>query len=148
MMDKKGQGLSTNAIILIIMGVAILVILIVGFTYVWEGIGSRIQKDNIGTIVSSCQTACSTQTVYDFCSKQNDLTDENGVKTTTSCQVLASVSDFLEYGLDPCPSIDCKVTCENLKVNDKAGATNATEGYDVTSIAYNLPAGSKCIIPK
>ena len=150
MENKRGQGLSTNAIILIILGVAILVILIIGFTYVWGGLGERIKKDNIATIVSACQTACSTQSVYDFCSKKNELIDEDGKEFVTSCQLLASVDEFIKYGLESC-AIDCKVECKDLEINGKTGVVGDTlpaDAYDVSVPAYGLESEKVCSIAK
>jgi hypothetical protein len=150
MENKRGQGLSTNAIILIILGVAILVILIIGFTYVWGGLGERIKKDNIATIVSACQTACSTQSVYDFCSKKNELIDEEGKEFVTSCQLLASVDEFIKYGLESC-AIDCKVGCEELEINGETGVIGDTlpaDAYDVSTAAYGLETEKVCSIAK
>jgi hypothetical protein len=154
MENKRGQGLSTNAIIMIILGVAILVILIVGFTYVWGGLGERIQKDNIATIVSACQTSCSTQAVYDFCSKQQELIDENGRSITTSCSLLAGLPEFQLFGLDSCPAIDCKVECGDLKIDGKAGTitqapVDTDTHYYLSNIAFGLDKSKdNCSIAK
>jgi len=69
-MDKRGQGLSTNAIILIILGVVVLAVLIIGFTMGWDTIAPWLSKDNVQNIVTSCETACVIQNVYDYCTSE------------------------------------------------------------------------------
>ena len=66
MQNKRGQGLSTQAIILIVLGVAVLVIMIIGFTVGWDKIAPWLSRDNVDSIVTQCEVACSTQSVYDF----------------------------------------------------------------------------------
>ena len=102
-MDKRGQGLSTNAIILIVLGVVVLVILILGFTMGWERIAPWMSKDNVDTIVNQCSVACSTQSVYDFCTKTRELKADGlpgGVKSFKgNCSYFSTIKD--------CPSITC-----------------------------------------
>ena len=45
-MEKRGQGLSTSAIILIILGVVVLVVLIAGFTIGWSALKDYINPSN------------------------------------------------------------------------------------------------------
>ena len=69
MLNKRGQGLSVNAIILIVLGIVVLVILIAGFTLGWQNIAPFLSADNVGTVAKSCQAACSTGDTYGFCTK-------------------------------------------------------------------------------
>ena len=120
--QKRGQGLSTNAIILIVLGVVVLVILIAGFTMGWRNVAPWLSSENVGTIVTSCDTSCSTNNVYAFCSKDRELVDSEKKKVKTTCVILAEVSDFSKYAIDECSSIDCELLCSDLKINDKQGA--------------------------
>ena len=43
--NKKAQGLSTNAIILIVLGVIVLAVLVIGFTMGWDFIASRLSDE-------------------------------------------------------------------------------------------------------
>ena len=152
MMNKRGQGLSTNAIILIILGVAVLVMLIIGFIYVWQSLSTRIKQDNITNIVSSCQTSCSTDAGYDFCSKVNTLIDETSKEIKTTCYLLSTVPEFSKYQLGSCAQIDCKVQCGELKIDENSGviadALPTEEHYVVTGAAHNLTSGKVCSILK
>ena len=67
-MNKRGQGLSVNAIILIILGVFVLAMLIIGFTIGWGTLKDKlVPSNNVKTIVDACALASGTQSVYDFC---------------------------------------------------------------------------------
>ncbi|HEB46901.1 MAG TPA: hypothetical protein ENI22_00335 [Candidatus Pacearchaeota archaeon] len=105
MENKRGQGLSTNAIILIILGVVVLIILILGFTMGWEKINPFISTSNVETIKTSCGVACATNNIFDFCSQERTLKTE-GVELTGTCSVLNDTA-YPQYGIDTCSSITC-----------------------------------------
>ena len=106
--DKKGQGLSTNAIILIILGVVILVVLILGFTVGWAKFMPFIKTNNVQNIVTSCETACVTGAQYDWCSTVRSVSDGTNLKFDATCNQLAG-TDYVtrNYGVGACPSITC-----------------------------------------
>ena len=104
--NKKGQGLSVNAIILIILGLVVLVALILGFTLGFQGLKDIFSTNNVGTIASACQTACATNAQYDFCTSPRDLKADNGVQIKDStCLYLAEKR--LEFGVSKCAEIIC-----------------------------------------
>ncbi|MBU2504050.1 MAG: hypothetical protein KJ879_03305 [Nanoarchaeota archaeon] len=107
-MNKRGQGLSTNAIILIILGVIVLVVLILGFTIGWAKLFPFIQSNNVQNIVTSCETACTTGAQFDWCSAQRNLNDGTS-KETDDCQGFATDLKYSgrNYGINTCPSITC-----------------------------------------
>ena len=107
MENKRGQGMSTSTIILLILGLIILVILVLGFTLGWNKIAPFINSNNIETIRNSCGAACSTGSVYDFCSIERDIKDGVNKKFTATCQELVTNVTFTArgYGLTPCPDI-------------------------------------------
>jgi len=108
MQNKKGQGLSTSAIILIILGVAILVFLIIGFTMGWNRILPWLGGNNVDSIVQQCSTACLAGNKYAFCSQQRELKAENNVKVTASCEEFSTnTEDYSLYGIEECDSIPC-----------------------------------------
>lgn len=109
--DIKGQGLSTNAIILIILGVVVLVILILGFTIGWSKILPFFPSNNVENIKTTCGTACSTANMYDFCSlprtlKATDL-PAGGKEFVGNCSFFSSDAAYLKYGIGTCSSITC-----------------------------------------
>ena len=116
MKNKRGQGLSTNAIILIILGVVILVVLIVGFTVGWNKLLPFISTNNIDTIKTSCGIACSTSSAFDYCSVEREVKDGENDKFSETCYNLAEMTDAGEkyagrnYDIEACPSVSCSGT--------------------------------------
>ncbi|MBU1129238.1 MAG: hypothetical protein KJ949_01245 [Nanoarchaeota archaeon] len=112
-MNKRGQGLSTSAIILIILGVVILALLIFGFSTGWKSFSKYLQpdEDNVQTIVTSCELACSSQAIYDYCTKQRELEASNlptGDKSVMkTCNQFATEVGYESYGISECSAIDC-----------------------------------------
>ena len=107
--NRRGQGLSTNAIILIILGVIILVILIAGFTLGWNKLLPLISTNNIDTIKTSCGIACSTESAFDYCSVEREVKDGTNDKFSDTCNNLANSVDYAErnYGIGSCAAITC-----------------------------------------
>lgn len=159
MENKRGQGLSTNAIILIILGVAILVILIIGFTIGWSTLVPFLRTDNVDTIVKSCETSCSTQSKFSYCSKVMELQGSENDEVKATCYLLEKVPQFDKYGLGAC-SLSCsKISaCTDISytVGDVAAVKAVKQTTDcdtatqleVTDLANDLQTGEKCCIAK
>lgn len=109
MINKKGQGMSISTIILLILGLVILVILILGFTIGWNKMAPWISTNNVDTIKTSCETACSTGGTYDFCSLKRDIKDGTNDKFKATCNdLLTNVTlKARNYGVEDCPAITC-----------------------------------------
>lgn len=125
-MDKRGQELSTNAIIMIILGVVVLVVLIAGFYFGWGSIKDRIMgsKSNVDKISEACNLACSTNSAYDYCNMKRELTDEDGNKLQNVTCYMLSVDDIIKkFGIGECSQVDCKtiVKCADWKYADSSG---------------------------
>ncbi len=108
--NRRGQGLSTNAIILIILGVIILVILIIGFLMGWQQLRDRIfPSNNVKDVVQNCNIACSTENVYEFCTLKRELKagdlpgDVKSIEET--CKFFAETVDYTPYGIKTCPGL-------------------------------------------
>ncbi|MCW8965129.1 MAG: hypothetical protein OQK82_00370 [Candidatus Pacearchaeota archaeon] len=106
--DKRGQGLSTSAIILIVLGVFILAIMIIGFMVGWNRIAPWLSNENVDNIVNSCVTACTTGSVYGYCSKPMNLNDGEDEYSAT-CYAMSIGDEFSVYGIDSCSDLDCNV---------------------------------------
>ena len=109
--NTKGQGLSTNAIILIILGIVVLVILILGFTIGWSKILPFFPSNNVENIKTTCGTACSTASTYDFCTlprtlKASDL-PAGGKEFVGNCSFFSTDANYLKYGIETCSSVTC-----------------------------------------
>lgn len=103
--NKKGQGLSVNAIILIVLGIIVLVLMILGFTLGWSKILPFISTNNVNNLVTSCSAACSTNGQFDFCSSKRELkADEVNLKDVT-CNYISK--NQTRYGIAACPSVSC-----------------------------------------
>lgn len=111
MMNKRGQGLSTNAIILIILGIIVLVILIIGFTFGWGKLNPFIATNNVEQIKTSCSTSCATGNVFDYCTQNRTLKVEglpgNVKEVKNTCSFFATTSEYDAYGVEECSSIEC-----------------------------------------
>jgi hypothetical protein len=82
--DKKGAEMTISTIITIVLGLALLVVLILGFTSGWSNLWDRIigiggGGDNVQTIVQSCELACTTNAQYDWCSKVRNVKYKNSI---------------------------------------------------------------------
>lgn len=117
MQNKRGQGLSTNAIILIVLGIVVLAVLVIGFTMGWDKIAPWISKSNVDTIATQCSVACSTGSVYDYCTQERTLkADDLKEGTTAKKSVTGSCDAFSDdsnkpnlerYGIAKCSTITC-----------------------------------------
>ncbi len=109
--NRKGQGLSTNAIILIVLGVIVLIVLIIGFTVGWSKILPFISStNNIDTIKNSCGIACSTNSAFDYCSVIREVNDGVNPEFENNCNNLANNVEKYgsrNYGIEKCPAITC-----------------------------------------
>ncbi len=91
-MNKRGQGLSTGAIVLIILGVIVLAILAFGFSLGWNKLMPFLSTNsNVNTVSTQCSTACATGVTYDYCSQQRNVTT-NGKTYQGTCAAFASAS--------------------------------------------------------
>lgn len=116
--NRRGQELSTNAIIMIIIGIIVLVVLVLGFTIGWNKLLPFVfSSNNVENIKTACSFSCSTSNTYDFCSaprtlKAEDLplppgADGKVPKSVIGNCNLFSSGDYAKYGIAPCPAVSC-----------------------------------------
>jgi len=143
--NKKAQGMSTNTIILLILGVIVLVVLILGFTSGWNVFKNIASPTNVENVVDECATSCGLNQKFSFCTAERVLrVNEEKIKMKTSCAVLSELPELKRYDIEPCPGIQCELDCEEIKINDKYGSMDLTEGYNVSS----LIAEGNCFVAK
>lgn len=106
-MNKRGQELSTSTIILIILGVIILVVLVIGFTIGWNKIIPYVSSSNTDTVSTQCLSACSTSSVYDFCSRTFAFNTGTITINNATCNYLAQQQS--QYGITGCSSVTCSM---------------------------------------
>jgi len=121
--NKRGQGLSTTAIILIVLGVLVLVILLVGFSAGWDKIAFWVGGgDNVDSITQACAVACTTDSTYNFCTKKRDLKADGVELKDVTCFYLSEKQGT--YGVDKCSGItSCDVVFANDEVDAKTKCT-------------------------
>lgn len=107
MKNKRGQGLSTNAIILIILGIIVLVMLVLGFTIGWSRLLPFLSRENVDSVVNGCIAACSSNSIYGFCTRVRELVPAEGDSVEATCKEFATNTDYEKYGIEDCPSIPC-----------------------------------------
>lgn len=132
--SKKAQGLSTNAIILIILGVIILVVLVAGFALGWNTIFPFLKQNNVDSVKNACISACSTEGAYDYCYYKRDLKADDASIEDATCFFLAS--KMTKYGVAPCSSI----SCENVVFD----AAECAEGKDLQKLEGKKVVHSSC----
>ena len=105
MLNKRGQGMSTNAIILIVLGIVVLVVLILGFTMGWGKLAPWLSANNVDTIVTACEASCATGASFDFCLSTRNLKAEDVKLKDVTCNYLAKYK--ARYGIATCSSLPC-----------------------------------------
>ena len=141
--NKKGQGLSTNAIVLIVLGVLVMVMLIAGFALGWDKIAPWIKaKDNVDQVKQACELSCTTNAAYGFCFAEKELftQDESESFEEVSCYYLSK--KFSKAGIENCPSISCNIF-DDL---EKAKAGCKSEGEKVNYLGKTKVDSYTCLI--
>jgi hypothetical protein len=120
-MNKRGQDLTLGTVILIVLGIAVLVFLIFGFSSGWGNLWDRITnavggKANLDTIRSGCELACAQNSIDNWCNHQRTVRFPNeitigGKKTKTTagnCSYFVEEAEILKgLNVEPCPKINC-----------------------------------------
>lgn len=136
MQNKRGQGLSTNTIILIILGVLVLVILVLGFALGWDKIASWISpSNNVNDVATSCLSFCNMKDRYNYCNNNVELKTEDG-KFIGSCYSFSLADGYTKYGIEECEALNCKsyVECANWVITeDKEDMPVKIGGVDMTT---------------
>lgn len=149
MINKKGQGMSTSTIVLLVLGLIVLVVLSLGFYMGWERFSTILQSSNVDDIVTQCNIACSMNSQYDYCSANKQLVDADRNKIKTTCAVFATEPSMREFGIAECSTITCEKTCDSISINDKAGILvpeSTLSTYDVSALVGGIEPGMKCAI--
>ncbi len=119
-MNKKGQNLTLGTIILIVLGIAVLVFLIFGFSTGWNNMWNKITnlgggEANVNTVKQSCDLACSTQDKTGFCIQKRvvkyvDSSDPSAIITHsngTCNDWINGTGEYSNMAVSPCPAITC-----------------------------------------
>lgn len=116
MQNKKGQELSTNTVIILVLAVLVLVFIIVGFSVGWNKIFPFISPpNNVKDVNDKCNLACSTQDTYGWCTSSRDVKLEQSIlvngaqrkEFSATCAQLTSETQYAVLGTVKCPAITC-----------------------------------------
>ncbi|MEK6926324.1 MAG: hypothetical protein AABW50_03535 [Nanoarchaeota archaeon] len=108
--NKRGQGLSTSTIILLVLGLIILVVLIYGFYTGWKFLKDSTPDNNVDQVAQACQQACITKSTYDFCSRQRQITVGDQTPILGTCDGFSDSTSSVykaEYNIVTCSDITC-----------------------------------------
>ncbi len=116
--DKKGQQMTLGTIIAIVLGIAVLVLLIWGFSSGWNNLWDRISEVgggsiNVDTIKNACVLSCQKGSSYGFCEQVRKVTIEGGLSAKGSCKTFSKEVEFekgketkiVSIGIEPCPAL-------------------------------------------
>ena len=129
MINKKGQGLSTTTIILLILGILVLVFLIIGFTTGFGKLAPFLSKNNAGSISTACEISCNTGEKFGFCSESRDLSADGVKIDDVTCNYLAEKES--KYGIELCPEISCDEDPADSKEEVCGDSDNAGKTFQV-----------------
>ncbi|MCD4771421.1 hypothetical protein K8R30_03315 [archaeon] len=122
-MDKRGQEMALGTIITIVLGIAVLVFLIFGFSTGWNNLWSKVTSfggtdNNVNTIVQACALRCSTGDTYGFCQEERTVKYGKGVKawdgtaisedvesSPGTCKDMTDSTKYPGVNVDSCPSL-------------------------------------------
>lgn len=90
---------------------------------------------NVDTIKNSCQAACTTQSVYSYCTEVRTLKESDKISKLGSCKTF---SNLAVAGIASCPDIDCGTAlpekCSDIETGAQWSASACIgAGNDLTS---------------
>ena len=125
-LNKKGESgpTSLGTVLTIVLGLAVVVLLIFGFSTNWKffssSVSGRIGTSNADAIVSGCQLACDTAAKGDYCSNprtlkfgdERNITLSNGTKLERQKEITGTCKELSGHGLgnikiDECSKVSC-----------------------------------------
>ena len=96
--------MTLGTIIAMVLGIAVLVLLIFGFSTGWANLWDRVTafggNSNVDTIVQACALQCSTGNEYSFCTENKTLKTGEGDPIKGSCNSFPGT-----YGIANCPGL-------------------------------------------
>jgi len=109
--------MTLGTIIAIVLGIAVLVLLVWGFSQGWNNLWEKVTlfgggSENVGSIVQACALGCSSGNEYDFCTKIRTVNFEDKTWEKGSCRVLELNS--AKIGIGSCD----KITCDSVALKD------------------------------
>lgn len=133
-MNKKGQGLSTTTLVLLILAGIVLVVVVLGFTQGWGYIFDKINllPGDLEAAAQSCGLSATQGLSTSYCNEFKELKIA-GKKQWANCDYLEGYAEFTKLTTDCSPEI----------VTNLAAQVCANEGLD----ADDLVNGNPCPAP-
>ena len=160
-MNKKGQQMTLGTIIAIVLGIAVLVFLIFGFSTGWNNLWDKVGnigggKANVDAVVQGCAVACSSQSVDAFCRQGREIKYGDGISVKGSWQTFLNEKSIVNVAIGDC-SIDCtpvtvppltgdnieKINAAQKVVDDKGSAATDDEKTALSDAKKNLADAKK-----
>ena len=99
-MNKKGQNSTIAVTIAIVLGIALIVFLIWGFSSNWSMFSSTAEaytgQTNIDTVKQACSVQCSNDQKTEFCTVKKTVIDAKGKTTQETCAAGANIKTTCE----------------------------------------------------
>jgi len=111
-LNKRGAEMTIGTIVMIILALVVLVVIIYGFTTGWGNLWDKVVnigggKVNVQTIVQSCQIACSTNSQYDYCTKERNIIVDDSGEVDDNLKTCSDLEADSQYGLEICTNFNC-----------------------------------------
>lgn len=114
--------MTLSTIIAIVLGIAVLVFLIFGFSTGWNNMWDKITElgggsANVDDVVRGCEVACAQQGKNSFCDRERTVNygikkkawNGTGLSNVTSsvgtCRNMTSSTNYPSVGVKPCPGL-------------------------------------------
>jgi hypothetical protein len=142
MNNRRGQELSTNTVIILVLAVLVLVFIIIGFSVGWNKIFPFISPgNNVKDVADKCSLACSTEAKYDYCTSVREVKVESNVIFSAGGKQYDLTQDFkgtcLELANVPSLGIDScgKISCSDVVYSSEAYASLACDNLQKTGLS-------------
>jgi hypothetical protein len=147
MVDKKGQQMTLGTIIAIVLGIAVLVFLIFGFSKGWNNMWDTISeigggKVNVDDVVRGCSIACSGENTHAYCSQKRTITLENKKTEVGTCK--AFENENKAYGIS-CSSVKCEGITQ---VGIDRGEETEEDTTCIKGLKGEWSTTELCVLPK
>jgi len=123
MENKKGQQMTLGTIIAIVLGIAVLVFLIFGFSTGWGNMWDKIiniggGSANVDSVVRGCEVACTSQSAYSYCGEERTVNFGDGTWEKGSCKDLVGK----KAGVKSCALSCSDITSPGYTKSEDSGA--------------------------
>jgi len=151
--NKKGQQMTLGTIIAIVLGIAVLVFLIFGFSTGWSNMWSKITQlggggANVDDVVRGCEVACAQNSVDAFCRQERSVNYGDGKWDKGSCQTFIKEKDKVVVNIKSC-SISCpEGSVPELETSEEGEEESTGKCGDLEPVGVWVVDAAACSSPK